>query len=68
MDRYFPPPDQEGGWRTRDPLEVGMNAQKLDETFELIQGGIFRTLRTAGICKRDGTGLSKCNVLDGNAG
>ena len=38
MAGYFPPPDSEGGWRTCDPSDVGMDAQKLDETFGFIQG------------------------------
>jgi CubicO group peptidase (beta-lactamase class C family) len=38
MTSYFPPSDTEGGWRTCDPSDVGMSLQKLDETFEFIQG------------------------------
>lgn len=38
MSNYFPPSDAEGGWQSCAPSEVGMDAQKLDETFDFIQG------------------------------
>ncbi|MGA1199374.1 MAG: serine hydrolase, partial [Candidatus Latescibacterota bacterium] len=38
MSNFFPPPDSEGGWQSCAPSEVGMDVQKLDETFEFIQG------------------------------
>lgn len=41
LERYFPPPDDWGGWRRLETAEeirrvVGMEKQKLDEAFELI--------------------------------
>jgi CubicO group peptidase (beta-lactamase class C family) len=41
-EKYFPPPDTKGGWRTlTDPAKIkkttGVDVQKLDETFQYIQ-------------------------------
>jgi len=41
--RYFPPPDSQGGWRTLEDREeirrrVGIDSEKIDEAFTLIQG------------------------------
>lgn len=38
MATYFPKPDSDGGWRTCDPSDVGMDATALDEAFEFVQG------------------------------
>jgi len=40
---YFPPPDEQGGWRTLSGADdirrtVGLDSRKFDEAFQLIQG------------------------------
>jgi CubicO group peptidase (beta-lactamase class C family) len=34
---YFPPSDQDGGWRAQSPSEAGLDRVKLDQAFDYVQ-------------------------------
>jgi CubicO group peptidase (beta-lactamase class C family) len=38
---YFPPSEKDGGWRTKDPEDLGVDAKKLEEAFKHHDCSIF---------------------------